>query len=177
MPTSSAAVRIEPLAGHHVREAFTCGVPELDDYLRQRAGQDLRSNVAACYVLAESADERTVRGYYTLSSYAIDVGDLPVAMSRRLPRYPRVPAALLGRLAVDRAFQKRGFGELLLVDAMRRTLEIAARIGLHALVVDAKDVGAAAFYLGYGFIPFPSEGLRLFMPVRTIEKALAAMPG
>jgi hypothetical protein len=62
------------------------------------------------------------------------------------------------------------------MDAMRRTLEVAARIGLHALVVDARDVGAAAFYLGYGFIPFPGEELRLFMPVRTIEEGFPAKP-
>ena len=172
MPRTAAALRIEPLAAHHQRDAFVSGVAELDDYLRYRAGQDERKDIAACYVLVEPPDEAIVRGYYTLSSYAIELGELPTAVVRRLPRYPRVPAALLGRLAVERSQQRRGLGELLLLDALHKARDVAGRIGLHALVVDARDPAAAAFYQRFGFIAFASAPSRLWLPMATIRKVL-----
>ena len=171
--TAAAALRVEPLRRQHDRSTFACGAPELDAYLREQAGQDVRRHVAACYVLVERDQPLIVRGYYTLSTYAIELRDLPADTARRLPRYPRVPAALLGRLAVDQRHRRRHLGEFLLVDALRRTLAIAGDIGLHALVTDARDAEAARFYLRYGFIPVPTEPLRLFLPMQTIEAAFA----
>jgi GNAT superfamily N-acetyltransferase len=172
VPRTTAARRIEPLAAHHQRESFASGVAELDDYLRHRAGQDERKDIAACYVLVAPPDEAIVRGYYTLSSYAIELGELAPAVARRLPRYPRVPAALLGRLAIDRSQQRRGLGELLLLDALHKARDVASRIGIHALVVDAWDPAAAAFYQRFGFIAFASAPWRLWLPMATIRKAL-----
>lgn len=97
----SRHVVIEPLLPHHNRAAFCSGVDVLDRYLRQQANQDARRHVAATFVLVEGIGA-TVLGFYTLSATSVKLGDLPDATARRLPKYPLVPAILLGRLAVDR---------------------------------------------------------------------------
>ena len=94
---------IEPLGRQHDRAAFSCGVAELDDYLKRRAGQDIRRRIARVFVATEDGSN-IVLGFYTLSALAIDVSSLPEDQARRLPRHP-VPAALIGRLAVDRSAQ------------------------------------------------------------------------
>ena len=111
-----------------------------------------------------------ILGYYSLSNYGLRVGELPAELTRRLPKYPMVPAALLGRLAVASQSQGVGRGEFLLADALRRTLRVAEEIAIHAVVVDAIDSVAAAFYARYGFKPFPGEQLRLFLPLATIGR-------
>jgi GNAT superfamily N-acetyltransferase len=95
---------------------------------------------------------------------------LPELTAKRLPRYPIIPAALLGRLAVSDRFQGRNIGEHLLMDAMRRTLENSQRLGIYALFADAKDERVASFYARYGYIALPSDPLRLFLPIMTIAK-------
>ena len=114
-----------------------------------------------------------ILGYYTLSTYSIRPGELPAEITRRLPKYPTVPAALIGRLAVDLNGQRQGLGEHLLTDALQRTLRLVKEIGVYAVVVDAKTAAAALFYARYGFQPFPSEPLRLFMPVATVKQAFS----
>lgn len=164
----------EPLARHHERAGFDCGVEALDAYLRSQASQDQRRKVAACYVLVSPEAPTRIRGYYTLSTYGIRLSGLPAETRKRLPRYPEVPAALIGRLAVDRRDQGRGLGEFLLMDALARVLEIEREIGVFAVVVNARNPAAAEFYRRYEFIPFPSEPLRLFLPVATIAAAFAS---
>ncbi len=106
-------------------------------------------------------------GYYTLSSHSIDLGELPAHVARKLPRYPLVPATLLGRLAVDRRYKGQELGERLLVDALRRALTQSAQIAA-AVTVDAIDDPAARFYGHFGFIPFPDRPDRLFLLMKTI---------
>lgn len=167
------ALRVEALGRHHDRDGFTCGVPALDEYLRRQAVQDQERKVAACHVAvpaaAGSPGPTAILGYYTLSNYSLQLRELPADVTRRLPKYPMVPAALLGRLAVATLHQGRGLGELLLADALRRTLRVAREIAIHAVVVDAKDHAAASFYARYGFRPFPGEPLRLFQPLSTLN--------
>ena len=113
--------RIEPLdRKRHDRVAFSCGVDALDRYLKQQASQDIEKRVAAVLVL--TSDRSTIAGYYTLSQYAISVGQLPEPVLKRLkpPRYPELPTTLLGRLARDVAFKGQKIGELLLMDALKR---------------------------------------------------------
>lgn len=173
--------QVEALGRHHDRNAFSCGVPALDEYLKRQAGQDQQRKVAACHVAVNPAAGQLpaqsmargpipILGYYTLSNYGLHLGELPADVTRRLPKYPLVPAALLGRLAVARESQGAGLGELLLADAVRRTLRVAEEIAIHAVVVDAIDPAAAAFYARYGFRPFPAEALRLFLPLATIGR-------
>ena len=158
----------EPLGPHHDRASFACGEPALDDYLRRRASQDARRRVARVFVAVGSAPDE-VAGYYTLSAASFEKDELPAGIAKRLPHYP-VPAVVIGRLAVSRAFQGRGFGEMLLLDAIRRVVRASTAIAAYAVVVDAKNDAARAFYERYGFRPFPSTPRRLFLPLQTFQK-------
>ena len=161
---------IEPLGTQHDRAAFSCGVEPLDRYFKHQAGQEGRRHVANCFVGVHDA-EKTIGGYYTLSATAVIFDDLPENFRKKLPRYPEVPAALLGRLAVDLAHRRRGLGDFLLFDAMRRTLH--ADLAAAVLIVDAKDEQAASFYRRHQFLDIgPGRG-RLFLPVSRIAKIFA----
>lgn len=143
----------------------------LDEYLRQRAAQDQRKHIAVCHVLVRDGNPKRILGYYTLSNYSVGFDTLPEALASRLPKYPRLPAALLGRLAVDQDFRGQGHGEWLLLDAMRRAFtQVASQMAIYALVVHAKDERAAEFYERYGFQRFPASPLALFTPMATIAK-------
>lgn len=163
----TAAIAIELLAKDHDRKTFRCGTEALDRYLQRQASQDARNRVAAAFVLTEPPDRR-VLGFYTLSSSIVRLDQLPETLSKRLPRYPQLPATLLGRLAVDQAARGRRYGELLLMDALRRSFESANEIGAMAVIVDAKDHDAAAFYARYGFAPLPDNDGRLFLPMAAV---------
>jgi predicted GNAT family N-acyltransferase len=121
-------------------------------------------------VLPHAETPTQIRGYYTLSAYSIGLSELPEDQARKLPKYPDVPAALLGRLAVDSKSRGLRIGEHILMDAMAKVLEQSATIATYALVVDAKDAQAAAFYARYDFIAFPSNPLRLYLPTATIAQ-------
>jgi GNAT superfamily N-acetyltransferase len=125
--------------------------------------------VTACFVALEEPGPRIV-GYYTLASASIALVDLPQALAKRLPRYPSVPAVRLGRLAVEQTCQGRGLGGVLLADALTRALR--ADIAAYALLVDAKDAAAAAFYQHHGFLAFASQPLTLFLPLATAQALL-----
>jgi GNAT superfamily N-acetyltransferase len=162
---------IEPL-GKHDRTAFSCGVPALDEWFRSRAGQDERRNVARVFVAID--DRLGVVGFYSLSAFSLVIDDLLPEHAKRLPRYDRIPAALIGRLARDERVRGTKIGELLLADAVRRALEAARSLAIFAVVVDAKDEKSASFYRDFGFASFPSRPLRLFMPA---SDGVAAFPG
>jgi GNAT superfamily N-acetyltransferase len=158
---------IEPIGSDHDRSAFSCGEPALDTYLQRQATQDVRTRVAKVFVAVGAMPHRVV-GYYSLSAAEFNKAELPAAAAKRLPYYP-VPAAVLGRLAVDQSFQGRGFGETLLMDAIRRTLRASEAMAVHAIVVDAKHESAKAFYERYGFRSFATMPRRLFLPLETFE--------
>ncbi|EWS53541.1 MULTISPECIES: GNAT family N-acetyltransferase [unclassified Methylibium] len=143
----------------------------LDRYLQQQARQDADKRVAAPFVAVRPTDGR-VLGYYTLSASVLTLGDLPDALARKLPRYPQLPVTLLGRLAVDRSTQGQGLGEHLLLDALHRSLTHAEQIAAMAVVVDAKDEAAAAFYRHYGFLTLQTQPSRLFVPMRSVAQLL-----
>jgi ribosomal protein S18 acetylase RimI-like enzyme len=162
----------EPLGPHHDREAFACGSDLLDGFLKRQARQEQDRNVSVCWSLPDPNEHRRIRGYYTLSAYSVKLAELPEGIKKRLPKYQDMPAALLGRLAVDFHYRHQGWGEHLLLDAMSKVLMAAETLGTLVLVVDAKDEQAAAFYRHFDFIPFPSQPRRLFIPVSTIERLL-----
>jgi GNAT superfamily N-acetyltransferase len=153
----SDGFRVAPL-GQQSRADFDSGVEALDRYLKQQATQDIRRRVSNCFVALEG---NTIAGYYTFAATSISLPDLPDDISRRLPRYPLIPAALIGRLAVDRRFQGRGLGGALLADALIRAAKSDPAI--FALVVEAKDDSAAAFYRRHLFRPFLGRPLKLFL--------------
>lgn len=160
---------IEPLGSHHDRAAFSCGIVQLDTYLQRQATQDNRNDFAVPFALIDK-NSGAVAGYYTLSSLHIDMGELPTEITRKLPRYPTAPAILLGRLAIDKKYQGRKLGEMLLMDALYRSLNSSHEIASMAVVVDAKDEKARSFYERYDFIQFPNSPLRLFLPMKSIAK-------
>ena len=163
------AWRIEPLTRDHDRAAFTCGVEQLDRYLRQQARQDAQNRAAMPFVLL-TADNH-IAGYYTLSAATILVRDVPleIVKQQKWPRYPELPAILIGRLASALAFRGMRVGEMLLMDALKQVWCLTAIAAL-AVVVDAKDDSARQFYLKYDFLPFPDRPNRLFLPIKTIEQ-------
>lgn len=169
---STVRYQFEPLGRHHDRAAFSCGAPELDHYLQRQASQDMRRNVAAVFVL-QDLEEGRLAGYYTLSATAIGLTELPDELARRLPRYPDLPAVLLGRLALDTRYQGQGLGEMLLMDALARTLTHSQQIAALAVIVDAKDEAAERFYRRYGFEQLVDQPRRLFLPMQTIATVLA----
>ena len=161
-------LEIEPLGPHHERASFACGEPDLDNYIRRRASQDARRRVARVFV-ATSDPPGQVDGFYTLSAASFEKDKLSAELAKRLPHYP-VPAAIIGRLAVDLRSQGRGLGEILLLDAIRRVVRAGDTIGVYAVVVDALHERAVAFYARYGFTPFPSTPRRLFLPLQTFAR-------
>ncbi len=158
---------IEPLTKRHDRQSFSCASPVLDRYLQQQARQDADKRVAAPFVLVEPPSP-AVLGYYTLSASVLSVEELPPEQAKKLPRYPQLPAVLLGRLAVAQSHKGKGLGELLLMDALHRSLAGAAEIAAMAVIVDAKDAAAAAFYKHFGFIELQAHPMRLFLPMATV---------
>ncbi|EAQ36087.1 GCN5-related N-acetyltransferase [Nitrobacter sp. Nb-311A] len=165
-------MKVEALATHHDRDAFSCGVDSLDRYLRSQAGQDVRRRMNGVFILVAADAVETVLGYYTLCATSLPQGDVPAAARKHVPRYPLVSATLIGRLAVSRTRQGDGLGSLLLADAVQRAYASAETVGSSMLVVDALKERAAAFYESFGFQPLP-ESLRLVLPMRSIEELLA----
>jgi predicted GNAT family N-acyltransferase len=157
----------------HDRSSFTCGIDSLDDYIKTRASQELKKRVSTPYVLTDSP-ERQVLGYYCLSSYSIASTELDESIAKKLPRYPLLPATMLGRLAVDSGHQGRGYGDLLVANALIRSLELSKQLASFAVVVDAISQGAAIFYQRHGFIEFLDDPMKLYLPVETIEKSIGS---
>lgn len=168
-------LRITGLEKHHDRAHFDCGEPQLNAYLQRLARQQAQRDFSRTYV-AHGVDEAgsetpRIQGFYAISSGSIDFKNLPAAL--KLPRYP-VPVARIGRLAVDLRAQGLGVGAALLLHAMQLSALLAQQIGLYALVVDAKQEAAAAFYARYGFQRFVDQPLSLFLTTETIRRAIAA---
>ena len=159
----TAAFRLEVLSAGHAREGFACGVEALDQYFARQATQDVRRRASACYVVVEASSDK-VAGYYTLAAGGVPLTDLPEALTKRLPRYPCVPVARVGRLAVDRAFHAQKLGGALLADAALRALR--SEVAVFALVVDAKDEAAEAFYRHHGFERFGTKARQLIVALK-----------
>jgi GNAT superfamily N-acetyltransferase len=155
---------VAPLSDRHDRSTFSCGVERLDRYFKAQVGQDVRRRVANCYVAAQ-VNTNDVAGYYTFSAATVLLEGLPQEETKRLPRYPIVPAGLIGRLAIDLRFRAKGLGAALISDAIKRATRAGA--AMYALVVDAKDEAAANFYRHHGFRPLNRFPGSLYLPIKT----------
>ncbi len=164
--------RFEPLTRQHDRAGFRCASAPLNAYLQQLARKDTERRVAVAFVMVDDAAPATIVGYYTLSAFAVEVTELPVELQKKLPRYPRLPATLLGRLARDERFP--GTGSLLLMDALARAHKQSEQIASLAVVADAKDDAALAFYQKFGFAALGNHSNRVFLPMGTIAALLQA---
>ncbi|MBW4536353.1 MAG: GNAT family N-acetyltransferase [Pleurocapsa minor HA4230-MV1] len=160
-----------PIQKKHKRSEFDCGNDELNQYLSRYARQNDAKGINKAFVATQPDKPLIIDGYYTISSSVIDFLSLPgdVAHAQKLPAYP-VPAALIGRLAVDVSCQGEGLGTELLVDALLRIVRASSEIGIYAVRVDAIDENAKRFYLKHEFIPFENSPLSLFLPLKTIKR-------
>lgn len=165
--------RIEALASTHDRLNFSSGVEPLDRYLRELASQDIKRRVSNCFVALDDAG--AIAGYYTFAATSLPLTELSPEETRRLPRYALLPAGLIGRLAVDRRFQRRRLGGALIMDAAARSAR--ADPAIFALIVDAKDDAAVAFYQHLQFRRFASRPQSLFLPLATALHALHGQGG
>jgi GNAT superfamily N-acetyltransferase len=164
---------IRPLDSFHDRKSFDCGVPVLNDFLHKTARQHRDKGLSNTFVLLEENTPQEILGFFTLSFLEVDAATLPGKYSHRLPKSSRLPAAKLARLAVDKRCQGKGYGDLLMADAVKRIVAtINESGGITGFFVDAKDKHARRFYLRYGFIPLQDVPLTLFLPLQTLLKGL-----
>ncbi len=154
---------VDVLGAEQERDGFTCGVKALDRYFAQQATQDVRRRAVACCAEVEISSKK-VACYYTLAAGDVPLTSLPQALTKWLPRYPSVPVARIGRLAVDRAFHGQQLGGALLADAALRALP--CEVAVFALVVDAKDACAEAFYRHHGFERFGAISIQLIVSLK-----------
>lgn len=165
----SARFAIEALSNTHQRSTFSCGNDRIDRYFHEIITQDIKRRYASCFVARDLETDR-VAGFYTLSSSNVPLAAVPDPLANRLPRYPTVPAVLIGWLGRDQSFAGLGLGEALLFDAIRKVAE--APIGAHALFADAIDERAAAFYEAFGFAALTDRPTTLYLPVATAQTLL-----
>lgn len=163
---------IGPLRDHD-RAAFSCGNASLDRYIQEQASQDVKRGLASVFVIAPKEDPRTILAYYTLSSRQIGLKQLPSEIAKKAGKYEYVGVTLLGRLAVAGKYKGMGLGALALMNALDRSLAATRDVASWAVFVEAIDGEAASFYRKYGFIELPEGRLKLFLPMKTIEKLLS----
>jgi len=159
---------IQLLGTQHSRDGFDCGEVALNEFLLRQSGQQQRRGFGKTYV-ALAEDGITITGFITVSAGQIATTSLPSQL--KLPRYP-APMLRIGRLAVDVQHQGKGIGQDLLAFALRLAVEFSQRVGIYAVVVDAKHDQAKAFYLKLGFIACADNSLCLYLPIATLEQSL-----
>jgi len=160
-------MQVRALAGDHDRQRFDCGRQELNDWLRQVARQHQDKGLSKTFVAVREEESTRICGYFALTLAELENRHLPEAWRKKLPR--RIPGVRLGRLAVDRQYQGKGLGELLLIDALTRARRIYAEAGGIGLFVDALDEPAAGYYLNFGFAASPDNPLLLFLSAKVTE--------
>lgn len=150
-----------PLATDHQLDDFACGVDSLDDWLKKRAYQNQLSGASRTYIVLEG--EKVV-GYYCLASGALELSDAPTKVRRNMPN--PIPVAILGRLAIDKTFQRKGLGVALLQDAAVRTIQAGGILGIRGLLVHALSIEAKSFYEHHGFIASPTQPMTLILSLK-----------
>lgn len=157
----------------HRRDEFDCGVAVLNEFLRSRARKEMDSGTSACFVMVPETDPGKIVGYYTLSAATIIRTALPEPMLKKLPRYPEMPATLLGRLARDVSFKGQRLGDRLIVSMIQRAVQASKEVASLAIITDPKDTKAQAFYEGFGFQPLTES--RMFLTMKQAEALLSAL--
>ncbi len=163
---------IEPLTKHHNREDFSCEHEELDRYFKIVASQDRKRNIAVFYIVVNLENSQII-GYYTLSMTSINLGEVPNSIAKKLPKYPLIGVTLIGRLAVDKNYRGMGWGKLLVMDALFKSLEANKQVASFAVVVDVIDEQAVKFHQRFDFKTFPEQPLKLFRTMKNIAQAFA----
>lgn len=144
----------EPLGAGHDLSVFSSGEPSLDDWLRRRARQNTEIAASKTYVVCPAGSQRVV-GYYAVCMGQILNQDAVGSMRRNMP--VNIPAVILGRLAVDAAWQGQGLGRMLVADAVARSLRAAEEVSARLVIVHAISPTSEAFYVAHGFTRLPVE--------------------
>ena len=163
---------IEPLDPQkHDRASFICEEPALNDFIHKHANRESKANTSRCFVLTAQESPATIRGYYTLSATSISLSSLPEKISKKLPNREKVPATLLGRIARDLSFKRKGIGEHMMFSTLDRAYQTSLEVASAGVVLDAKNELLASYYEGYGFtrIQGAENSIRLFLPMKDIE--------
>ncbi len=162
------SVKIELLNSALNKKDFRCGKEMLDNYLHSQASQDVKRKLCVVFAMFE---DTTIKGYYTLSNASIPAELMPEAVKKKMPRsYEALPVTLLGRLAIDVKFKGQGLGGIILLDALKRSFDIANKsLGSIGVVVDPLDDDAISFYEKFGFILLPDSG-KMFLPMADIAQ-------
>lgn len=164
------ALSIQPLSPEHDRPGFDCGNEPLNRYLKETARQHSERGISRTFVLVDtdSPTPRPILGYYTLNLCQIAAEELPPETAKRLPR--KVGALKLGRLAIAREHQRKGFGKVLLADALMKCVQVSGQAGGIGLFVDAKDEAARVYYERFGFVSLSPDPLQMFLPMQSIVR-------
>lgn len=165
-------LQIEIISKSHNRAAFDCGDVELNNFLKRVARQHITKGISKTFVLVESAKPTEIIAYMTIVACEVYTEHIPDSWKRKYPR--KVPAAKLARLAVAKNNQRKGYGELLLIDTMKKTLNVAKNMGIVGLFVDAKHEQAKMYYSQFGFISMPEQLDNLFLPLSALEKNMSS---
>ncbi len=161
-------MKIHKYERKYKRDKFDCGKAPLNNYIQKNATKDIKNGACTCFIIKNDEDE--VIGYYTLSTESIPIEDSPIEFQKKI-KYQYVPVILLGRLALDKNHFGKGLGKFLLVNSLKRSLDVATnQIGAVAVIVDPIDEEARQYYQKYGFTLLPDSG-RMFMSMKTIENA------
>ncbi len=153
----------------HDRDRFTCGQSDLDEFLQRFAMQQMRKNLTVVRVLVDSERPSEILGFYSLSGAQIEISSLHESERKTLPRYP-LPCFRMGRLACGSEHQGRGIGRALIGLAVSRCVEAKTHVAAFALIVDAKDESARAFYSHYGFVQMMDSPMSLYLPLAALPK-------
>lgn len=178
MPTDSAVdtkFTIEPFdAKSQDRTAFSCGVPQIDNYLKLTAKKGSKADVVRIWVVLD--EDRSTVGFYGINMHAVIAENMPEELAKKAPRHGMLPAAFISMIGVDQTMQGKGLGSALLADALSRIGRVSDEIGTCAVLLDVFDCGnpgtvarRKAYYESFGFIPLPDQPLRLFMPIQTVR--------
>lgn len=159
---------IRPLDAFINAADFQCGSEPLNDYIRRYASQDVRRNIARVFIATPENDPRQLSGFFTLSAGSVSCSSLPASLARKLPRYP-VPVALIGRLGVDKKFQGKGLGSILLADACQKVSQASTVLAVAGIIIDAKDDDAISFYKHFAFIPLQGQAGRMLLPASVFQ--------
>ncbi len=155
----------------HDRKRFDCGIEALNNYLCMMANQQSGKDNSRTFVLEDQKESQYIIGYYTLAMAPIELEALPEKLRKK--HQNSYTAGLIARLAVDKRYTKQGYGEWLLIDALRKLLSASDTVAFPIIIVDAKS-GAVKFYEQFGFKAFTDSPNKLFITVATVRANLSS---
>ena len=164
------SLSIEVLSKKHNRTNFSCDDEALDTYLIKIARQHIDKGISRTFVLVDSETPTEILAYMTITVCEVASTEIPEKPAKKYPAI--IPAAKLARLAVSANMQRQGYGQLMMIDAMEKTLQASQNIGIAGLFVDAKHTAAKQYYEQFGFLSLPDKLDNLFLPMLSIRKLL-----